>query len=120
MNLIRSFQKFPITLFRAKTKAYASVRKNERPTIGLGDTCYPRTDERWTNPPSAPGFGISILSNGEKIRALRNIHHIYVFKEGMVIPEDLILYQTSFDHFSLELQKTMELEGILRNASFNA
>ena len=92
MKLLRSFNKLPLTLFRAKSKAYASLRENECPIIPPGQTCYPRTDERWLTAPTPPGFGISILPNGEKIRALRGIRHVYVFNEGFHIPESLVLY----------------------------
>ena len=91
------------SLFRAKTKAYTSLRPSEQPVILPGTTCYPRTDERWLKAPSAPGFGLSILPNDEKIRTFERFRYMYVFNEGMAIAEDQIIYQTALDHFSLEL-----------------
>ena len=116
-KFLRSFDKMPLTLFRAKTKFYASLRKNEEPIIPPGQTCYPRTHERWINAPSAHTFGISLLPNGENLREL-TIRHVYVFNQGVPIPKSLILYQTALNHYSLELARIMELDGMLRGLYF--
>ena len=50
----------------------------------------------------APGFGISILPNDEIIRTFGMFKYIYVFAEGVHIPENLILHETASDHYSLE------------------
>ena len=103
----------PLTLFRVKTTCYASLRPSERPIFLPSTICYPRNDERWLKAPTAPGFGLSILPNDEKVRKFGGYKHIYVFKEGKVIPGDLILYRTALDHYSLEPALPMELDGRL-------
>ena len=73
MNLLQSFPKMPMTLFRAKPKSYASLRSNEEPIIPPGKTYYPRADEQWLKASSTLAFGLSLLPNGEKMRNFRSL-----------------------------------------------
>ena len=87
MPVLRCYTSFPMTLFRAKTQQFASLWAAEQPRVPPTTMCYPRNNERWSKAPPAQGFGISLLTNGEKIRALRNIKYVYVFEEGLSIPQ---------------------------------
>ena len=51
---------------------------------------------------SVPGFGLSILASNEMIRTFGKFKHVFVFTEGISVLEDLILYETASDHYSLE------------------
>lgn len=41
------------------------------------------------------------------------LRHVFLYKEGVSIPEDLILYQTSPERYYLELAVVMDLERML-------
>lgn len=113
MKSLTRFAKIPATLFRAKTTNYASLRLKESPCFPPNTVCYPRVDERWIDIQSPPGFGLSLLTNCKKLHRLSGIGHIFVFKQGLSIPNNLILYKTASDHYSLEPAAPMELDGML-------
>ncbi len=46
---------------------YASLRDYEKPISRPSTIYYPRNYERWLKDPLPPGFGLSILPNGEKV-----------------------------------------------------
>ena len=118
MKSIVAYTNLPITLFRIKTKHYASLRSDERPVIPPSTLCFPRNDERWLKAPPAHSFGLSLLPNCSTIREFKGEKSIYVINKGesvppnlISIPPNLILYKTAETHFSLEPAVRMELDG---------
>ena len=116
---MRWYNTIPTALFRAKTGNYARLRPQETPLLEGTTLCLPRLDKRWTgHPPDA--CGLSLLIHGKRLRNLNRIRHVFAFNEGKSIPGGLILYQTAVDHYSLEPEVPMELEGIFLSVHFRS
>ena len=119
MSALKWFTRIPVTLFRAKTGNYTSLREIERPMIFPSTLCYPRNDERWLQAELPTAFGLSLLPNTPDLHRLR-VKYVFLYEEGVRVPDDLILFQTSPKHFSLEPALPMELERMLEDVLFCA
>ena len=115
---MRWYNTIPTALFRAKTGNYARLRPQESPLLEGTTLCLPRTDKRW-NERSPDAYGLSLLIHSQKLRDLNRIRHLFAFNEGKPIHSGLILYQTAVDHYSLEPEVPMELEGIFLKCSLS-
>ena len=112
MSSLKSYTRIPLTLFRAKTGNYKSLRLLECPVLRPATLCYPRDHEIWERAVRPPAFGISLLPNVETLHRLK-VKYFFVYGEGTVIPDDLLLYRTSREHYSLEPSLPMDVERML-------
>ena len=103
----------PVMLFRAKSSNFLNLREFEAPLWRNTTLALPTNDQRWLgHPPLAAGM--SLLVNGPKLFDMRPNSYRF-FDRGFPIPPDLILYQTSRQHFALQPAVPMDLKGTFKS-----
>ena len=113
---MKALKLLPSTLFRVKTKEFNYLRAKDLRPLPNTTLAIPRTDERWFSHQNAPN-GMSLFPFCKKLRGyMRYPRHkfVIIFKKGMLLPDDLMLYQTSRYHFSLEPSLPTDLKGKAR------